>query len=525
MKHNLLLSALILAASAAGAAPRSDNASPDMAVFEAELLNTAGTGNFAPYYFSANRGGRLTQSANVQLDLRASKEVDLGRRFSWGAGIEAYGGWREQTAYERFDGSAWHEHDLNGSQAAVLRQLYGEVKFRGVFLTLGMKDHASALLNNRLSSGDLMESGNARPQPGFRVGFIDFQNIPFTNGWVQIQGEFSYTWFTDYGWLEDHFNHYSGHITKGSINNYKRCYFRTKPTERFSVTVGAQCATVFGGTGIYYQGGEFTRSCTFSKSPRAFIEAFLPVSSGMEDFRLGNTLGSWDLKARYRLKNDDQIMAYFEWPWEDGSGIGRRNGFDGLWGLEYRRASKGWFTGAVVEYLDFTNQGGPLHWSPADRPGTTITGQATGSDDYYNNAYYNAYANYGLSIGTPFLKAPLFNTDGYMGYANTKLRGFHAAVEGNPTDRLSYRAMVSYRKAWGNGYIPLTTPLHTTSVMVEARYDPARLEGLSFGAAFALDHGTLLGNNSGGMLTISYRFGVDLSRRRNNPTTTNDYVK
>ena len=481
-----------------------------------ELLNNAGKGDFAPYYFTANRHGILTQSAGVTADISAVKPLDTSRRFSWGAGVEAFGGWNEKTLYQRFDAaSGWSEHSLNGSHAA-LAQLYGEVKFRGVFLTAGLKHRSSAMLDSELSSGDLIESGNARALPEVRVGFIDFQNIPFTNGWVQIQGEFGYGAYCDYGWLKDHYNYYSWHITDGSLNNYKRCYFRTKPSERFSVTVGAQCVTVFGGTEYTYKKGVLTRTDYFSRKPRAFIEAFLPISEGLEDFRLGNTLGSWDLMARYDLREAGMVKAYFQWPWEDGSGIGRRNGFDGLWGLEYSRPGKGRITGAVLEYIDFTNQGGPLHWAPGDKPGTTITGQATGADDYYNNAFYNSYANYGMAIGTPFVKSPIFNTDGNMTFLHTKTRGFHAAVKGYLTDRLSYRAMVSYRKAWGNGPVPVVDPLHSTSLMLEASYDVSQLPGLGIKAAFALDNGTLFGNNSGAMIALSYSFGVKLGKQRHN---------
>ena len=35
--------------------------------------------------------------------------------------------------------------------------------------------------------------------PGVEAGFLGFQNIPFTNGWVQIGGAISYGRFTDDG--------------------------------------------------------------------------------------------------------------------------------------------------------------------------------------------------------------------------------------------------------------------------------------------------------------------------------------
>ena len=64
-----------------------------------------------------------------------------------------------------------------------------------------MKERGSALLNDILTSGDVVESGNARPVPQLRAGFVDFQNVPLTDGWLQIQGELGYGKFADGGWM------------------------------------------------------------------------------------------------------------------------------------------------------------------------------------------------------------------------------------------------------------------------------------------------------------------------------------
>lgn len=292
---------------------------------------------------------------------------------------------------------------------------------------------------------------------------------------------------------------------------YRRCFFRTKPSQPFSVTVGMQLSTVFGGRMLKYRNGELVETRDYRKGFSEFFEAFMPVS-GKEDFQLGNSLGSWNLKARYRLRNGAELSAYFQGPFDDGSGIGRRNGFDGLWGLSYHSSSPGWVDAAVVEYLDFTNQSGPLHWAPLDRPGSDLSWRATGADDYYNNAYYNAYANYGQAIGTPFIKSPIFNTDGYLEFVTNRMRGFHAAVSGTPVKGLRYRAMVSYRKGWGNGKIFLTEAQHSTSMLLEASYDIPKLKSLNVKAAFALDNGTLFGNNSGVELTIRYTGNISLQK-------------
>lgn len=488
-----------------------EGAGPVDVDWSAELISSAGRGKFAPYYLTANRGGLLTQSGNILADLKTEKKTDLSRRFSYGFGAEVYGGISSAVSYSRYlpDGN-WTAPGHRPSPL-VLQQIYATVKWRGVFVTAGVRSRGSAMLNDRLSSGDLIQSGNARGLPEARAGFIDFQNIPFTGGWLQLQGEAGYGRFIDADWISAHSNFYNGHVTNGSLLNYKRWYFRTMPSQPVSVTVGAQCICIFGGTTHYYKEGVNVRQAHHSAGIKDFVEVFFPIHH-QEDFRLGNTIGSWDLKTQCRLSGGTELSAYFQWLWDDGSGLGRRNGWDGLWGVEYKAASPGWIDGAVIEYLDLTNQSGSLHWAPGDRPGTTITGQATGADDYYNNAYYNAYANFGMAIGTPFVKSPIYNTDGYMQFETTRMRGVHAAAEGHPGSGWDWRAAASYRKAWGNGKVPLTRPQECVSVMIEAGYELPRIAGLRIGAALGADRGSLLGSNTGVQVTVRYSGSLTLKK-------------
>lgn len=478
---------------------------PDPIGYSVSLTAGTASGRFAPYLQSAMTHGRISSRHNVQAEAAVTRQIDRGRRFSYGFGVDLMAGAASSADYARWADGTWTSHSLHPSRARV-QQLYGEVKWRGVFLTLGMKEHGPALVNARLSSGDLVESGNARPIPEMRAGFIDFQDIPFTRGWVQIQGEAGWGKMMDSDWWTDHYNRYNYHVATGQWYNYKRCYFRTDPQRPLSVTVGMQAAATWAGDTEWYRRGEVTRRQHRGLKAEDFFRMLIPTPSSSEDFYDGNHLGTWDLMARYRLPSGANVKAYFSWPWEDGSGIGRRNGWDGLWGLEYSAATPGApLEGAVVEYLDFTNQSGPIHHAPADHPDTDLTSQVTGGDDYYNNGYYNSYAYYGMSIGTPALMAPIYNLDGYPAYVANRMRGFHAAACGHVLPTLGWRAAVSYRRAWGNGHLILPRPIHSTSAMIEATWDAGRLlRGLALKGSVALDRGTMPGNSLGALLTISY---------------------
>ena len=483
--------------------------------YDATVLVNASTGDFAPYFIGSLNGGKTVRACGAALDLKATVDIDRSRRFSWGAGAEVIVGASSANSYDLFDAQSqsWTTQS-NRPSAAWIPQLYAEVKFRGVRLTAGQKSPRSSLLDERLSSGDLTRSSNARGIPGVSIGFIDFQDIPFTDGWVQIDGVVEYGRMTDDGFKRRQYNRYN-YLTTEDINyTYKRCYFRTKPSQPLSVTIGMQTAGQFGGATYYYSRGEITASEVRGFRLKDVWKMFLPTEGNGNKFYEGNTLGSWDLKIRYRLKNGDELTAAFEGPWEDGSGIGRMNGTDGLWGIYYRAARPGIVTGAGIEYLDFHNQSGPLHWAPADRPGTTITETVSGGDDYYNNDTYSAYANYGMAIATPWLLAPIYNLDGFPGFAHTRARGFHAAVEGCLGSEWQYAVKYSYQHALGRGRVPSPRTYIDNSMMVRASWDAARwAPGLKFDATVAFDAGSLRGDNLGVLVAVTYSGDFNFRKR------------
>lgn len=487
-----------------------------------EGIFAVGNGDFAPYYFTSNNHGILTQSKDALLRFSLEKKPEEYRRFSYGFGVDFLTGYASSTNYLRYSptetpqgiavSNGWLVPHSEHPSRIWLQQLYGELRYRGVFLTIGLKEHSSALLNQSLSSGDLVESGNARPIPEFRIGFNDFQNIPFTKGWLQIQGEISYGKMTDNAWMRNHYNYYNNHINQGALYSYKRCYFRTKPAERFSATFGMQVGAFFGGESSWYDNGKFIQKREFSKGLKQFFKMFLPTDGGVE-YYTGSSLGSWDVMFRYRLNDGSTLKAYMQKPWEDGSGIGFLNGFDGIWGVEFTSNQTGLLNGAVVEYLDFTNQSGPFHWDPDDNAGTTITNRAEGADDYYFNHEFNAYANYGMAIGSPFMVSPIYNTDGYIQFTANRVRGFHVGITGNIGNELSYRLLGGYRRAWGSGRIPFLAPKDDTSLMIEATYSPSKIKMLSVKAAFGIDRGELYGNTTGGMVTICLNGLIKIRRK------------
>lgn len=476
--------------------------------YGASLITNVGNGDFAPSYIMANNGGVFTQPNSLLA--RAQMEyalTDVGR-FSFYIGGDVIGGGSSATKYGLYDVAAGKNNYRDVSASKVwLQQLYGTAEFRNVFLTLGMLERGSVFVNQELSSGDMCLSGNTRPMPGVAAGFIDFCNIPLTGGWVQICGELGYFKVLDSKWLENHYNYRNYNITTGYVFHYKYLHLRTNPSKPFSLTIGMQSACQIGGKSITYFNGAKLSEVSAKIGVKQLLKAFVPGSggSGGDTYYEGNHLGTWDVMGRYRLASGDEVKVYYQSPWEDGSGIGKLNGFDGLYGIEYMSSRQGIIDGAVIEYIDLMNQSGPIHWAPGDFAGTPMQGEATGADDYYNNYFYNGYQYNGLSLGTPLIRTAIYNTDGYLRITDNRLRGFHAAVTGHLTPDVKYVAKIGYRRSHGTPLVPLIKSRSATSMLIEGSYNcTGKLEGLTVKGQVAGDFGSLLGNNFGVMVAVSY---------------------
>lgn len=498
---SLLASAVLLSSVTSYAGERDDSVTYSAAVFA-----NASTGGYAPYMIGSWNGDRTTMKNGLSTDFSIEKTMSTGRRFSWGAGAEVMAGYNHEADYARYDeaDNGWMTSVMRPA-AVTLRQLYAEAHYRCLYAHVGMKTFHSDIVDDRLSSGDLIRSNNARPIPGVAIGFVDYQNIPFTNGWLQLNGQIMYGKFFDNDYRRKQFNYYSPLIATDIYYTYKYWYFRTKPSERFSATFGMQTAGQFGGQTVWYYRGKITRSEHRGFRFKDVFKMFFPTLGNGNSYYEGNSLGTWSLRARYRLFNESEIAAYWENLFEDGSGIGCRNGADGLYGVQYTMAKKGWFTSALVEYLDFRNQSGPLHFAPGDHNSSSITTEATGGDNYYNNDTYGSYVNYGMAIGSPMVMAPIYNSDGYPEFIYNRMRGVHVAAMGSPTGDLDYKVMLGWQKGYALGRTPLPHAKTDVSAMVEVNWQArSLLDGLSLNCRVAIDRGDLRGDNFGAALAVRY---------------------
>lgn len=481
--------------------------------WDAQFRAVASDGTFSPYYLGSNRYG-VTGASPDAVYMRAGirRAMNDSTRFSYGFGVDLTAGYFSEVDYLRIlpDGTRT-THGVNAGYWYP-QQLYAEVRYRSLFLTAGMREFDRSIYP-ALGSGDLVMSRNARPVPQVRIGFTRFTDVPLTRGWLQVQAELAYGRFIDSGWLRRQAAHQYSFVTTGVWLHYKRLLFRVGERQPLAFTVGLEHAGQFGGHQTSYLHGEVVGKRHFDAGLKQWLKMLIPKQGEGSAYYDGNHLGSWDAKLRYRFRSGDELEAYVQFPWEDGSGIGKLNGFDGVWGLHYQRSTPWWIDGAVAEYIDLTNQSGPMHWAPGDTPGTGIPGQATGSDDYYNNFAYDGWANYGMSMGTPFVKSPAYNANGYPRFADNRVRGFHLGITGSPAAAWGYTVYYSFRTSWGTPSLPAVAKRRASSFMAEAVWK-SPLPGFSVDAAVAFDHGKLYGNCFGASVGISYIGSLAIKTRK-----------
>jgi hypothetical protein len=436
---------------------------------------------------------------------------------------------RQNTAYMR--GAVNMEHQLTEScqltgaldviasvhadHQVYLQQCFINLSWSNFFIEAGSRELEPILRDAQLSSGAFVKGNNAKPIPQIHIGTNGFWSVPHTHDWLQINFDFGYGKFMDGNYRKDIFfrgadiNH---SYAKGIWYHQKHLYFRSNPEKRFFITAGIEHAVQFGGAiHTFIDGHESVKEKPAGL--RTFWNVVLPLGDGdyyeddaLEDWIYGNHVGSMTIQIGWNINRKHQLQAYVDDPFEDGSGMRKSNGWDGLWGLQYENKASGrqYVRKAVVEYFQTTNQSGPLHWDSSDHPEpirSQITDYVTGNDDYYNHMFYNSYSHYGMTPGNPLITSPIYNKNGYSAFRDNRVKAWHVGVNGEITDRLSYLLKGSYHEGWGTYAYPLATKHHSFDAMFRTTYTQGPWQ---FSAAYAFDKGNIYGDCSTFDFKISY---------------------
>ena len=241
------------------------------------------------------------------------------------------------------------------------RKLFIKYNFKDTDIIFGRFNTAQSSEDFLLSSGSMIESGNALGVP--RIGTIT------TKKYDNHKINFSFY----HGQLNR--NEYM--IEKPFLHEKKLYYSNSFLNNIFSV--GLSHSVIWG--------GETTDNG--KNNPENKVKLKTPgddnATNSDQINTLGESIGMWDFsfERKYKLY---QIKLYHQNFFEDGSGLSlndKMNGFDGLWGIKIQKNK----ISSVYEFLKTTYQGGPVHppgldsyyWSGAYRPGWVFNGQTIGN--------------------------------------------------------------------------------------------------------------------------------------------------
>lgn len=469
----------------------------DTIAVSAEMRQTLSWGEHTPFWLAANRQGLSSIDRGYgYIDLGASKKMQYDSRFSWDAGVELAVPWKFTSNF-------------------VIQQLYAEIRYRCLSLSIGSRNHESHLVQQDLSGGELLYSGNARPIPQVRVGIMDFQQLRFANKWIGIKGYLSYGKFTDSSWQE-RWAAPGSRYAKGAWVCNRGVWIKGGDEGRFPLVAkaGVEMATQFAGTIYNLDVAKSGKELIDIKMPSGFsawMKAIVPLAGGSiateYNNAQGNTIGAydmsiewlpdadWNVKAYWQHMFEDHSMMFFQFPWKDG-----------LWGINARLPKNPFVSSLTYEYLYSKYQSGPVYNDTTDE----VPEQVSGVDSYYNHELYPGWMHWGMGIGNPFSVSPIYNSNHILEFYATRNISHHLGIKGNPAAGLEWRLLVSNTRSWGTYWRPFPEVKSMWNFLADIKWRPAGLKQLECNLSVAFDRGDLVGNNFGVLLGVRYNLPVKI---------------
>ncbi len=402
-----------------------------------EYGTTLHTGDNTPLWQVSNQQGLTSLDNNTYIRGGISYKHQLGK-------------WKFEEALDLVAAAGF------STTSFIVQQAYVDIRYKWFGFFAGSREQNSPLLNQELSSGGMTWSGNARPIPQVQIGIPEYVQLLPRLG---LKGEISYGWFTDNKYQREQVGEKYWY-TKSIKYHHKEGFLRIGiPKGKWQLELGMTLDTQFGG---YKIGG--SESGDLGNGWKDYVRVFFP-GHGREDGPVGehlafqgNFLGSEYIKMTYRPKEDFSISAYLDNHFDDFSAMAKLNGWDGLWGVEYKSNHRQAINGIVIEYLQTTNMSGPLHGLQ-----NSVVGKTGGADNYYNNGYYPGWAHWGMAIANPLIASPIYNKDGDMSFKYNRVKALHLGWSGDISSEWRYVAKLSHNRTWGTPHRPIPDILENFS--------------------------------------------------------------
>lgn len=487
-----------------GMPAEAQSALTDSLHYHVEVQTSLANGDHTPFWLNANKYGLSSlEKSNGYVRGTLTRPLSADDDKKWGVGY----GLDLALAY-------------NYTSTLVVQQAYVEGRWLKGTLTLGSKEHPMGLKNQELSTGSQTLGINARPIPQARIALPDYWTIPGTKDWLALKGHIAYGLTTDDAWQKD-FTQKQNRYTEHALHHSKAGYLRVGP-KNITLELGLEMACQFGGKNYLFYEGEPSDVFDNDVNLKSFWHAFVPGGSDASDGDYqnasGNHLGSWVACLNFDYPTW-ALGLYADQFFEDhssmfhvssgGYGTGderwvkKESRFflhdfkDWLLGAELKLKQLTWLNAIVAEYMYTKYQGGPVYHDHT----SVISENICGRDDFYNHNLYTGWQHWGMVMGNPLYRSPIYNADGNIEVYNNRFVACHLGFAGDPAPGLHYRVLATWQRGYGTYDRLFREPEENVSLLGEACYSLP--SGWSVKAAVGLDSGEIYGDNKGVQLTIA----------------------
>ena len=170
-------------------------------------------------------------------------------------------------------------------------------------------------------------------------------------------------------------------------------------------------------------------------------------------------------------------------------------------GVELNLKRCRWVSNVVMEYIYSKYQSGPIYHDHT----STVPDHIGGKDNYYNHSLFTGWQHWGQVMGNPLYRSPIYNDEGTISVKNNRFMALHLGVDGRPFKGFAYRMLASLQDGLGTYDEPYGCRRRNFSFLIEGGYafGGKTLSGWSLNCGYAMDFGSILGDNCGFQLTVT----------------------